>query len=121
MGEVTCYCCGKRGHIKPECPKKGEECRKCGKVGRLQSMCKSTKTDGNTSGGSRTPEAGQFDTYDGFACTVTIGSAEAFIGESGDASKPVDIWLGDSRASHHIKSSSIGMINVSKCPQGTTI
>ena len=75
-GEVTCYCCGKKGHIKPECPKKSEECRKCGKVGHLQSMCKS-KTDGGSFGGSRAPEADQFDDYDGFACTVTIGSAEA--------------------------------------------
>ena len=74
-------------------------------------MCKSSKGDGNASGGSSTPEASQFDTYDGFACSVTIGAAKAFIGESG-AFKPVDIWLGDSGASHHIKSSSSGMINV---------
>ena len=92
-----------------------------GKVGHLQSMCKSSKGEGNTSRGSSSPEAGQFDTYDGFAFTATIGAAEAFIGESGNASKLVDIWLGDSSASHHIKSSSIGMINVSKCPPGTTI
>ena len=84
-------------------------------------MCKSSKTDGSTSGGSRPPEAGQFDDYDGFACTVTIGSAEAVIGESIDKSKFVDVWLGDSGASHHIKSSSLGMINVTKCPPGTTI
>ena len=43
------------------------------------------------------------------------------IGESGDKSKSVDIWLGDSGASDHIKSSSSGMINVTKCPPGTTI
>ena len=119
-GELICYCCGQRGHIKPECPKKGEECRRCGKIGHLQSMCKSSKGDGNASGGSSTPEASQFDTYDGFACSVTIGAAEAFIGES-DASKRVDTWLGDSGASHHIKSSSSGMINVCNCPPGTTI
>ena len=32
-----------------------------------------------------------------------------------------DIWLGNSGASHHIKSSSAGMINVTKCSPGTTI
>ena len=26
-GHVTCYCCGKKGHIKPDCPKRSEECR----------------------------------------------------------------------------------------------
>ena len=83
-------------------------------------MCKS-KTDGGSSGRSRAPEASQFDDYDGFACIVTIGSAEAMIGESGDKSKSVDIWLEDSGASHHIKSSSSGMITVTKCPPGTTI
>ena len=120
-GEVTCYCCGQRGHIKPDCPKKGEECRKCGKIGHLQSMCKSSKSEGTTSGGSSTPEASQFDTYDGFACEVTIGAAEAYIGDSSSDSKPVDTWLGDSGASHHIKSSATGMINVTKCPPGTKI
>ena len=43
------------------------------------------------------------------------------IGESRDESNLVDIWLGDSGASHHIKSSSSRMINVTKCPPGTTI
>ena len=83
-------------------------------------MCKSSKSDNNTSGGSGTPEAGQFDTFDGFACEVTIG-ATAFVGESGASSKSADIWLGDSGTSHHIKSSSTGMINVCKCPPGTKI
>ena len=84
-------------------------------------MCKSSKGEGNTSGGSSTPEAGQFETFDGFTCEVTIGAAEAFIGESDNASKPVDIWLGDSGASHHIKSSAIGMVNVCNRPPGTTL
>ena len=35
---VTCYCCGQKGHIKPRCAKKDENCRKCGKVGHLQTM-----------------------------------------------------------------------------------
>ena len=34
-GDVTCYCCGQKGHIKPNCPKKDEKCRKCNKVGHL--------------------------------------------------------------------------------------
>ena len=38
--EVTFYCCGQKGHIKPNCPKKDEKRRKCGKVGHLQFMCK---------------------------------------------------------------------------------
>ena len=46
-GDITCYCCGKKGHIKPDCPKRSEECRQCGKVGHLQSMCKS-KSEGGT-------------------------------------------------------------------------
>lgn len=91
-GEVICYCCGQRGHIKPECPKKGEECHKCGKVGHLQSMCKSSKDEGDTSGGSSTPEAGQFETYDGFAFETTIGVAEDYIEESSHDSKSNDIW-----------------------------
>ena len=38
--DVTCYCCGQKGHIKPNCSKKDEKCRKCAKVGHLQVMCK---------------------------------------------------------------------------------
>ena len=33
---INCYCCGKKGHIKPECQKRNEECRQCGRVGHLQ-------------------------------------------------------------------------------------
>ena len=51
--EVTCYCCGQKGHIKPNCPKKEETCRKCGKVGHLQSMCKdaSERASASSKGG----------------------------------------------------------------------
>ena len=118
-GDVTCYCCGKKGHIKPDCPKKSEECRQCGKVGHLQSMCK-MKADGAAS--TSHPEAGLSEEYDGFACTVTIGNMEAMSGDAAASStKFSDIWLGDSGASHHIKSSSADMINVTKCPPGTKI
>ena len=86
----------------------------------MQMMCKA-KTEDGASSGSRTPEAGQFEDDDGFACTVTIGNAEAMIGDVGEKSNHVDVWLGDSGASHHIKSSSSGMIDVMKCPPGTTI
>ena len=41
--------------------------------------------------------------------------------DTDDKFKSVDISLGDSGASHHIKSSSSSMINVTKCPPGTTI
>ena len=48
---------------------------------------------------------------------------EAMVGELGGKSddQPVDVWLGDSGASHHIKSSSAVMIEVTKCPPGTKI
>ena len=100
--DVTCFCCGKRGHIRPDCPKGNESCRKCGKIGHLRTMCKSTaKTEGEGSGGSPAFEAGQFEDVSGFAFTATIGMMEAVIGESGDKSQRVDVWLGDSGAVTH--------------------
>ena len=126
-GDVTCYCCGQKGHIKPNCPKKDDEsCRKCGRIRHLQSMCKSTDKGG--SGGSEgpriRPEAGQFDDFESFTCEATIGAMEAMVGEQGFVGKSeqqLDTWLGDSGASYHIKSSSAGMIDVTKCPPGTKI
>ena len=102
-GDVTCYCCGKKGHIKPDCPKRSEECRQCGKVGHLVSMCK-MKSDGGSATLQRAGEAGLSEEYDGFSFTVTIGSGEAMLGDVAAASGTVfsDIWLGDSGASHHI-------------------
>ena len=121
-GDVTCYCCGKKGHIKPDCPKRSEECRQCGKVGHLQTMCKSKSESGTSSGNHGQGEAGLSEEFDGFTCTVTIGSMEAMIGDAAAVkTKFSDIWLGDSGASHHIKSSSTSMINVTQCPPGTTI
>ena len=121
-GDVTCYYCGQKGHIKPDCPKRFEACRQCGKVGHLQSMCKSKSDGGTSSGNQGHGEAGLSEEYDGFACTVTIGIVEAMIGDAAAAkTKLSDIWLGDSGASHHIKSSSANMINVTRCPPGTTI
>ena len=49
--DVTCYCCGQKGHIKPNCPKKDEKCRKCGKVGHLLLMCKAASERASGSGG----------------------------------------------------------------------
>ena len=43
---------------------------------------------------------------------------QGFVGKS---EQKLDPWLGDSGASHHIKSSSAGMIDVTKCPPGTKI
>ena len=48
--DVTCYCCGQKGHIKPNCAKKDEKCRKCGKVGHLQTMCKTASNRASRSG-----------------------------------------------------------------------
>ena len=121
--DVTCYCCGQRGHIKPNCPKREEKCRTCGKAGHLSKMCKS----GSSSEGPRVnPEAGQFDDFESLMCDVTIGEiqAEGLVVEEkfvGKAEQVLDTWLGDSGSSHHIKSSSAGMVNVTKCPPGTKI
>ena len=61
-GDVSCYCCGQKGHIKPNCPKKDEKCRKCNKVGHLQAMCKAASDRAGGSSGSdaakKQPEAG---------------------------------------------------------------
>lgn len=40
-GSVKCHCCGKMGHIKPECKFKEEECFKCHKKGHMAIICKS--------------------------------------------------------------------------------
>ena len=59
----------------------------------MQIMCK-VKTEGGALGGNRVSEAGQFEDYDGFACTVTIGNVEAMIGEATGKTKQKDVWLG---------------------------
>ena len=89
-GDVNCYCCGQKGHIKPNCPKKDESCRKCGKTGHLQAMCKSTGGSGNSEGSRIKPEAGQFEDFDGFNCDATIGVMEAMVGEQGGKSDDQD-------------------------------
>ena len=95
-----------------------EECRQCGKVGHLQSMCKS-KSEGGTS--STHPEAGLTEEYDGFSFDVTIGAEARVVDVAAARTHFADIWLGDTGASAHIKSSSENMINVTKCPPGTKI
>ena len=49
--DVTCYCCGQKGHIKPNCPKNDEKCRKEGKEGHLLVMCKGASERASGSGG----------------------------------------------------------------------
>ena len=83
-------------------------------------MCKS-KTEGGPSGGNPAPEVGQFEDPRVFACNATIGTMEGFITERARNLEAGDVWLGDGGASHHIKSSSVGMVNVSKSPPGTTL
>ena len=128
--DVTCYCCGQRGHIEPNCPKKDEVCRKCKKAGHLQVMCKASSDRASGSGGGegskRQPEAAQFDSFDSYMCEVTIGEElpEAMmvvVDIVGEAEQQTDKWLGDTGSSHHIKSTRVGMINVEKCPPGTKI
>ena len=128
--DVTCYCCGQKGHIKPNCAKRDEECHKCGKVGHLQTMCNdaSERANGSTKGGDakKYPEASQFETYESFACEVTIGEEQpeemiVEVGLVGESEFPDDKWLGDSGSSHHIKSTRDGMFNVEPCPPGTRI
>ena len=117
-GDVTCYCCGQKGHIKPNCPKKGETCRKCNMVGHLQKMCKSS---GSGDGADKPkPEAGQFEDLPGYeSCMCNLVDAEARRSNVGN--QRVNNWLGDSGSSHHIVSSSVGMIDVTKCPAGMRI
>ena len=99
--EVTCYCCGQKGHIKPNCPKKDEKCRKCGEVGHLLLMCKTASERASGSGGrgvgqKKQPEATQFDSFESFACEVFIGQEqpEGMIVEvdlAGSSSQPDDM------------------------------
>ena len=49
---------------------------------------------------------------------VQIDEAER---EANEAKREVDIWMGDTGFSHHIKSSRQGMIEVENCPPGTRI
>ena len=129
-GDVSCYCCGQKGHIKPNCPKKDEKCRKCNKVGHLQAMCKAASDRAGGSSGSegakKQPEAGQFDSFDSYMCDVTIGEElpEAMVvvvDFVGEAEHLEEKWLGDTGSSHHIKSTRAGMTDVENCPPGTKI
>lgn len=54
--------------------------------------------------------------------TVSIGLVNAFIGEAASTGTDLsDIWLGDSGATNHIKSTSENMVDVEDCPPGTKI
>ena len=35
----TCYCCGVKGHVKPECPHLSERCSSCKRKGHLSTVC----------------------------------------------------------------------------------
>ena len=36
-----CHCCGQFGHRRPDCPRRSENCSRCGKRGHLSQMCQS--------------------------------------------------------------------------------
>ncbi|XP_018339036.1 PREDICTED: uncharacterized protein LOC108746634 [Trachymyrmex septentrionalis] len=41
---VTCYCCGKKGHVSKDCRFKSYACNACGKKGHLEIVCKSKES-----------------------------------------------------------------------------
>ena len=43
--ELSCYRCGKTGHVASKCRFKGAKCHKCGKMGHLQRVCHSKTKD----------------------------------------------------------------------------
>ena len=44
--KLSCYHCGKAGHVASKCRFKGAKCHKCGKTGHLQRVCHSKPKDG---------------------------------------------------------------------------
>ena len=40
----TCYCCGVKGHVKPECPHLSERCTSCKIKGHLSTVCRKKQT-----------------------------------------------------------------------------
>ncbi|XP_046408204.1 uncharacterized protein LOC124172760 [Ischnura elegans] len=39
INQLTCYCCGEKGHTRPRCPKRKSTCEKCGKKGHISKVC----------------------------------------------------------------------------------
>ena len=89
-------------------------------MGHLQKMCKSMDKSGDGSEKQKNPEVGQFEEKPGYKSMVCdiVDEAKARVGDAGEQ---INTWLGDSGSSHHIVSSSAGMINVTKCPPGMRI
>ena len=53
--DAVSNCCGKAGHVKPVCRKKGEACGICGKIGHLKAVC--SKRDKSLVTGTPAPAA----------------------------------------------------------------
>jgi len=71
--ELSCYRCGKAGHVASKCRFKGAKCNKCGKMGHLQRVCHCKPKDGgkrNFRSVNRVEEEEEF-------CLLQLGSLES--------------------------------------------
>lgn len=44
--ELTCYCCGVKGHVKPDCSLRDKKCDNCGRPGHVAKLCRKKKSEG---------------------------------------------------------------------------